>query len=148
MAKILAALAVLLLALHAARADDATAAEASNMQIIGHSDLNGAGKGGEQVVPRDRRRVVRSRNVIECHFRRRGIDRVFEWRMFTLGAIRGPWRDAQVFAIATVARVENGAPDEVGGESAGQHHDENREALPHGAGAVRQRERLGNLSIR
>ena len=47
MANILAALAVLLLALHAARADDATAAAASHMQIIGHSDLNGAGKGGE-----------------------------------------------------------------------------------------------------
>jgi hypothetical protein len=37
-----------ILAAPAARADDATAAaEASNMQIIGRSDLNGFGKGGE-----------------------------------------------------------------------------------------------------
>ncbi|MGA9011125.1 MAG: hypothetical protein WB509_01375, partial [Acetobacteraceae bacterium] len=37
-----------ILATPAARADDATApAEASNMQIIGRSDLNGFGKGGE-----------------------------------------------------------------------------------------------------
>jgi len=62
MAKILAALAVLLLALHAAHADDTTAAaEASNMQIIGHSDLNGSGKGGEGLAIKqypDGRRVL------------------------------------------------------------------------------------------
>ena len=40
--------AALVLFAPAARADDATAmAEASNMQIIGRSDLNGVGKGGE-----------------------------------------------------------------------------------------------------
>jgi len=65
MAKILAALAVLLLALHAAHADDTTAAaEASNMQIIGHSDLNGSGKGGEGLAIKqypDGRRVLTSR---------------------------------------------------------------------------------------
>ena len=61
MANILAALAVLLLALHAARADDATADDASHMQIIGHSDLNGAGKGGEGLAIKqypDGRRVL------------------------------------------------------------------------------------------
>ena len=42
-----------------ARADDATAvAEASNMQIIGRSDLNGVGKGGEGLAIKQYRRRV------------------------------------------------------------------------------------------
>ena len=45
-----------------ARADDATAvAEASNMQIIGRSDLNGVGKGGEGLaIKQYRRRPARA----------------------------------------------------------------------------------------
>ena len=46
---------------HAAFTQVDAAAEASNMQIIGHSDLNGAGKGGEGLAIKqypDGRRVL------------------------------------------------------------------------------------------
>ena len=46
-------IAVLMMAALAAHADPIPAvAEASNMQIIGHSDLKGAGKGGEGLALR------------------------------------------------------------------------------------------------
>ena len=58
----LAAIAVACLAPASVRAQDAlAAAAASNMQIIGHSDLNGAGKGGEGLALRqypDGRRML------------------------------------------------------------------------------------------
>ncbi|HLI13102.1 MAG TPA: hypothetical protein VKY65_16030 [Alphaproteobacteria bacterium] len=57
-----ALLALLCLAAPTARAaDDLTAAEASNMEIIGHSDLNGIGKGGEGLALKqypDGRRIL------------------------------------------------------------------------------------------